>query len=140
MSFGESLSGLMLERNVNSKTLAGGLGVTHQSVNNWKANRTDLSLSYLIKLCNYFECSLEYLVGKTDVNTKPQKQTIGNFGQQVRKLMKSKGISSYTLRNETRFAGGFFYDWDKGSDPKLSTLIDLANYFKCSLDELVGLG
>jgi len=53
--------------------------------------------------------------------------------------MKSKGITTYQLQNETRYSGGYFYDWDRGADPKLSTLIELANYFNCSLDELVGL-
>ena len=139
MNFGESLTGIMLERNIDSKKLASDLGVTQQSVNNWKANRTDLSLTYLIMLCKHFECSLDYLVGKTDTNTKPRNYELGNFGQQIRKVMTAKNISSYTLRKETRFAGGFFYDWDNGADPKLSTLIELANYFNCSLDELVGL-
>ena len=53
--------------------------------------------------------------------------------------MKKKNISTYTLRKETHFTSRNFHDWDNGSDPKLSTLIELANYFGCTLDEIVGL-
>jgi len=138
-NLGERLNELMLDKNVDSKKLASDLSVAPQSVNNWKANRTDLGLSYLIRLCRYFQCSLDYLVGRSEHDTKPNKYEIGNFGEQVRKVMNAKGITSYQLRKDTRYDGGYFYVWDKGSDPKLSTLIELANYFKCSPDELVGM-
>jgi len=139
MNFGESLKGLMIEKNIDSNKLAGNLGVTRKSVDNWKNNRTEIALSYLVNLCHYFNCSLSYLIGKTDQNTIPGKFSIENFGTQVRTIMKRKGISTYKLEKETRFAGKYFNVWDKGSDPKLSMLIELANYFDCSLDELVGL-
>ena len=139
MSFGDSLVGLMLEHNIDSNQLAGKLGVTRKSVDNWKNNRTDLGLSYLMKLCNYFNCSLEYLCGKTETNVKPKSFTLDNFGSQVRKVMKARNITTYKLENVTKFDGKYFNVWDKCSDPKLSTLIELANYFECSLDELVGL-
>ena len=139
MNFAESLAGLMLEKEISSQALADSLGVTQQTVNNWKAGRSDLGLSYLVKLCLFFNCSLEYLTGKTDTCVRPSKYEIENFGRRLRKVMKSKGVSSYKLQKDTRYHGKYFSLWDKGSDPKLSTLVELANYFKCSLDELVGL-
>ena len=139
INFGESLSGIILERNINSKDLAKQLGVSHESVNNWKSNRTGIELSQLIKLCKYFNCSLDYLVGITERDTKPSKYTLENFGIHVRKIMKSRNITTYKLQKETRYSGKYFNVWDRGSDPKLSTLLELANYFNCSLDELVGL-
>ena len=139
MSFGEALSGIMFERNIDSKNLAIHLNVTQSTVNNWKSNRTGIELSMLVRLCNYFKCSLDYLVGKSERNIIPTNFTLKNFGLQVRKIMKLRNISSYKLQKETRFNGKYFNVWDNGSQPKLSTLIELANYFNCSLDELVGL-
>jgi len=129
----------MMEKRLDSKTLAKELDVSQASVNNWKSNRTDLGLSYLIKLCHYFGCSLDYIVGRIDQDVKPSNFDIDNFGKQLRKVMKAKNISSYLLRKDTRYNGKYFTGWDRGADPKLSTLIELANYFQCSLDELVGL-
>ena len=70
----------------------------------------------------------------------PKTFEITNFGEQIRKIMRQRGITSYTLKKDTRYYGKFFHDWDRGSLPQLSTLVELANYFGCSLDELVGLG
>jgi len=139
LNLGESLAEIMQDKNIDSKSLASILGVAHETVNSWKANRGGIGLSYLVRLCQHFECSLEYLTGGTEINTKPKKFVLENFGKQVRKVMKARDISTYKLEQETKFNGKYFNVWDRGSDPKLSTLIELANYFKCSLDELVGL-
>lgn len=139
MNFGESLTSLMFDREITSKMLASDIGVALSSVNRWKTGTIDIGLSYLLKLCKSFSCSLDYLVGKTERAIKITNFQVENFGVQVRKVMKSKNISSYKLEKETRYSGGFFTDWDNGSDPRLSTLLELANYFNCSLDELVGI-
>jgi len=138
-TFGNVLADLMLEANITSKILANKIGVSEPTVSTWKSNTHGVQLSHLVALCKYFECSLEYLAGRTEQIAKPTNFTIDNFGMQVRKVMKSKGISSYVLRKETRYTSKYFYDWDRGADPKLSTLVELAGYFGCSLDELVGL-
>ena len=139
MNFSKTLIELMTEKEVDSKQLAFDLGVTQQTVNHWKANRHGIELAQLIKLCRYFGCSLEYLAGRTQNFTKPGNFAIQNFGTQLRAVMQSKNISSYTLRKETTVSGKHFYTWDRGASPKLSTLIELAKYFDCSIDELVGL-
>jgi len=129
----------MFDRKITSQKLALDLGVTVVCVNRWKTNKKDIGLSKLISLCQYFTCSLDYLVGKSENTTRPNNFVLENFGTQVRNIMQERGISTYQLRKDTRYDGAYFYAWDKGSDPKLSTLIELANYFGCSLDELVGL-
>jgi len=137
-NFGETLAGLIIEKNLTSKELAKDLSVTVQCLNRWKTNKTDIGLSHLAALCRYFGCSLDYLIGKTEHDSRPSKFNIDNFGKQVRRVMKEKNVSTYKLQNETKYSGVYFNSWDNGSDPKLSTLIELAKYFECSLDELVG--
>ena len=136
--FGDVLSDLMAENQIDSNILANKIGVTASTVNTWKNNVHGIQLSNLVKLCELFNVSLDYLVGITDNNIKPSKIELHNFGNQIRTFMKSKNVSTYRLRKETQFTSRNFSDWDKGADPKLSTLIDLANYFNCTLDELVG--
>ena len=129
----------MIETGTDTKKIANYLGVTVQSVNRWKrGSASDIRLSSLRPLCIYFSCSLDYLVGRMDNNIKPSNIANKNFGEQIRKVLKSRGISTYRFRKDTRFCSSHLYDWDKGADPQLSTLIDLADYFNCTLDELVG--
>ena len=136
----ENIKQLMIETETDTQKLATYLGVTVQSVNRWKSGSVaDMGLSTLIKLCEYFGCSVDYIVGKTERDIKPSNFMLENFGKQIRKVMQLKNISTYIMRKQTHFTSRNFHDWDKGADPKLSTLIELANYFRCSLDELVGL-
>jgi len=139
MNYGKVLSDLMQERNIDSLKLATDLSVTRTCIYRWRQGIKDIGLSNLILLCKYFNCSLDYLVGLTENDSRHNNFDIENFGKQVRKIMKSKGISSYKLQQDTRYHGKYFIVWDKGADPKLSTLLELANYFVCSLDELVGI-
>ena len=138
-NFGEVLSSLIFDAKVSYQKLADDLGVALQTVYRWKSNKQDIGLLKLVALCEYFGCSIEYLIGRTDVITKPDRFTIENFGSRVRAMMKVKGISTYRMRKETPYGSRYFERWDNGADPQLSTLIELANYFKCTLDELVGL-
>jgi len=139
MSFGESLTAIMIDKNVTTQMLAKHLGVAPESVNRWKNNSRDIRLSNLVAVCRYFDCGVDYLVGRSEINHKPNNKTLPRFSDSVRKVMERNGISQYRLRKETRFSGGHFNDWDNGAEPQLSTIIELANYFDCSLDELVGL-
>lgn len=138
-TFGDILSGLMLENNVTAKVLAKEISVSIPNLNGWRTNSHGIHLPYLVKLCKYFGCSLDYLVGRTDTDRKPSNFTIKNFGTQIREVMKRKNISIYRFRKETRLGGRIISDWDKGANPKLNTLIRLSDYFDCTLDELVGI-
>jgi len=139
-TFIEVLKDLMIEAETDTQKLANHIGVDVSTINGWKRGSiTDIHLSRLIMLCDYFKCSLDYLIGRTDCHRTPSKLVVRNFGESVRAIMKSKGITTYRIRKETKFGGNHFHDWDNGADPKLETLLDLANYFNCSLDELVGL-
>ena len=46
------------------KELAEKIGVKNYTVANWEQNRTEPSIKDLIDLANYFECSIDYLLGR----------------------------------------------------------------------------
>ena len=138
-NFGEVLSCLIFDTKISYQKLADDLGVALQTIYRWKGNKKDIGLSHLVALCEYFNCSLEFLIGRTEQTAKPNNFAIENFGSRVRSIMKDKKITTYQMRKETPYGSRYFERWDNGADPQLSTLIELANYFDCSLDELVGL-
>ena len=138
-TFSEVLTGLIAEAGVTSKMLASEIGVAIETLNGWRRGDHGVRLSNLVLLCRYFECSLDYLVGKRASDVTPSKFELKNFGEQVRRVMKSKSVTTYALRKETHFTSRNLHDWDNGADPQLGTLIELADYLRCTLDELVGL-
>lgn len=49
------------------------------------------------------------------------------------------GLSQFELGVEMGTSQSKIYDWEKGTYyPHVTSLIKLADYFKCSLDELLG--
>lgn len=62
MSFRDNLQYLRAERNMTQEQLAMLLGVSRQSVTKWEAERSSPEMDKLIKICQIFDCSLDYLV------------------------------------------------------------------------------
>ena len=55
----------------------------------------------------------------------------------IRSICKENGISVSQLEKELNFGAGLISRWVK-TDPSLSKIIDIADYFRISIDELIG--
>lgn len=137
-TFGERLSDLMFERNIRSNELADAIGVNTSSVNDWKRGKFQMYLSNLIKVADFFNCSLDFLTGRSetplDYTPKPRPQ----FYQRFREVMNERGKTRYRMTKDTRIKDSYFTEWNKGSDPHVVSLIEAADYLGVTLDYLVG--
>ena len=61
------LKELRKESNITQKKLSENINVTEDCVHNWERGRSEPSILDLINLSNFFEVSIDYLVGKTDI-------------------------------------------------------------------------
>lgn len=66
MEIGNRLKHLRLERNVTQKEIALGIGVSPVSVQRFEYGTVRPSLDTLIALADYFDVSLDYLVGRSN--------------------------------------------------------------------------
>ncbi len=66
MKIGTRLKQLRLERNVTQKEIATGIGVSSVSVQRFEYGTVRPSLDTLIALADFFDVSLDYLVGRSD--------------------------------------------------------------------------
>lgn len=66
-NFSETLKELMQERGLNSETLVKELGLKSATVNRWTRKEYSVKLANLIMLADYFEYSVEFLTGRTEV-------------------------------------------------------------------------
>lgn len=64
---GERIKELRLEKKVTQKEIAEGIGVSPVSVQRFEYGSVRPSLDTLIALADYFDVSLDYLVGRSDV-------------------------------------------------------------------------
>lgn len=64
--FAENLKSLRKEHGLSQVELAERLGVTQQCVSEWENRKTDPTLTYLCKLADIFEISIDVLCGRKD--------------------------------------------------------------------------
>lgn len=135
---GERLSALMKENGYNPNSLAGKIGVSPSAIRKWVSADGDVVLSNLLKIADLFDCSIDYIAGRSDDDGKCGFKNAPNFGEQLRKVISESGKSVYDICKHTTFKWQCFSDWFGGKQPKLSSLIKLADYFDCTIDGLVG--
>ena len=135
----EILNDLMLEKQIDTKQLASELNIDSSTIHRWLRDEGNMYLSNAVAICDYFECSLEYLTNRTDtkLNFSIRKE-YPDFYLQVRQIMKQLGITRYKMATTSKFKDSYFTSWKKGTEPQIPTLIELADYFKTTLDYLVG--
>ena len=64
--FAERLLELRKEKNVSQATLAKAIGVSYSIVCYWETDRSEPTGVNLVKLADFFDCSVDYLLGRTD--------------------------------------------------------------------------
>lgn len=60
------IKALRKRRNLSQATLGRALGISRSKVSSWELGRRELSLKDAIKVANYFNVTLDYLVDPTD--------------------------------------------------------------------------
>ena len=66
MEFAEQIKCLRKESNLTQEEIAKKLNVTRQAISNWENNINEPKISYIIRLCNYFDVSADYILGLKD--------------------------------------------------------------------------
>ena len=66
MKFNENLKELRLAKGVSQKDVATFLGLTQKAYCFYELGTREPSLHTLIKLCDYFEVTADYLLGRVD--------------------------------------------------------------------------
>jgi len=137
-NFSERLKELMFENELNAEQLADAVGVSRTTAYRWTKEPLQIKRDSLIAVADYFECTIEFLIGRSYDDRKIKANACPNFAKQVRKIMKEKNISTYKFERTGKFKCSYLNDWEKGYQPVIQTLIELSEYFGCTIDYLVG--
>jgi transcriptional regulator with XRE-family HTH domain len=66
-SFGERLKELRSNRQITQKNFAGIIGINERSYQNYEINASTPNYKTLIFIADYFNVSLDYLTGRSDI-------------------------------------------------------------------------
>ncbi len=128
------------ERNIKPVELAEMLNLSSKAkVYDWLNGKTLPNFNNLITLCDMFECSIDYFLCRTEDDNETKFKNSISFDETLKNIMKSKNVTQYQMFKEKIVNPSHFNKWFiKKSLPNIETLIKLADYFKISIDELVG--
>ncbi len=94
--------------------------------------------STLIKIANYFNVSIDYLLGRTDKNDFFEMSN-STFQQRFEELCKEKGVTHYKVSQDCFFDKSNVSRWlSKGYLPTLEILDMITKYFNVSIDYILG--
>lgn len=93
--------------------------------------------NYII-LADIFQCSVDYLIGITENRAYVKSENPVPFLVRFEQLMQEKGCTKYSLAKECRIGNSAVSKWSKGKIPNTENMVNLAEYFGCSVDYLTG--
>lgn len=138
--FAERLIELKEEYNLSNLQLERICGCKNQSVSTWLTRNVYPKLANLLRLSDYFQCSIDYLLGITDDKRLARTGTPGTFIARADELAEKNNVSKYRIAKECGFDKGNFTKWKStGMLPQTQSLIAIADYFDCSVEYLLGL-
>lgn len=69
-TFGERLKQLRTEKNLTQKDMAIYLGIATNAYQNYEYNKREMNIKTLTTLADFFDVSIDYLIGRSDDPTK----------------------------------------------------------------------
>ena len=135
------LEDLLEEKAMSIQSLSEELKIHKSILYAYKNNNYLPSVNTAVNLANYFDCSVNYLMG-IDTDKKEFHFTISydisKFYKRYNMLLNNDNITHYKLCNITKLNKSSLDGWKKGKTPKMDSLIKIAKYFDVSVDYLIG--
>ena len=135
--FQERLQELLVENNLSRLQLAKRLGISSTTINGYFNDDYYPKIEIAIAMANFFNCSLDFLFGLSDINDYSNRNN-NSFFENFNKLIKTSGISIVQTMKNLKMSEYNYYRWRDGLLPKTINLIDLAKYFDVSVEYLLG--
>ena len=138
-NFSETLSELLAMHNLNASQLAKQIKIDRSTITKYLVKRSLPQLQFALKIADYFGCSLDYLFGLTNDYKKVVYLSCPPFYEVFQQLLDSQNCTRYRLFTDLNFHDQIVDDWYYGRRiPRIDNLRKIADYFNCTLDELVG--
>ncbi|MDE7453529.1 MAG: helix-turn-helix domain-containing protein, partial [Clostridia bacterium] len=93
----------------------------------------------LIRIADYFNISVEYLLNRTDNPYFVKAETATTFLERYQALKAEKNLTDYVITQKLHISTSYTTNWkNKKYIPSIINLIELSEYFKVSIDYLLG--
>jgi len=140
MYFGDNLKDLIASKNIDAKTLRDETGLSNAVIYDTLNDKKIPNINSILKICKFFNCSIDYLLGRTDTYSNLALNEPLPFATTFNKLLNLNKTNINRVSLGTGIKTTNIYRWLNGlTKPSTDSLIKLADYFDCSVDYLVGI-
>ena len=138
-NFKERLSELIFDAGLTIPTLAEAMGCNRSTLNRFMKGSRTPSVEFLIKLGDFFHCSVDYLIGLEDETYTTSFLTPPPFSKRILELCEIFHATRYAIQHKTQISMASIYTWEKSPRyPAIESLVRLAEFFDCSVDFVIG--
>jgi len=93
----------------------------------------------LIRIADYFDISIEYLLGRTNNAYFFKAEIVTTFLERYQALKTEKNLTDYAIAQKLHITTSYTTNWkNKKYMPSIINLIELSETFKVSIDYLLG--
>ena len=135
---------LRKKRNMTQTQLAEAINTSQRNIERWENEKNDITSFFILKLADFFECSIDYLVGHNNfsnaLNNKERKNnTVNTFSITSKELRRRCNLTQIELAEKLCISKACISMIEIGrNEPTAKTLIAYADFFGCSIDYLLG--
>lgn len=138
-NFVNTLNDLLIENELSQSEFSEKIGTTPATVSRYLSEKQFPEVELSIKIADRFNCSLDFLFGRSDENKPKSFCKCPPFAERFLFLLQYFKINQSKLRKKTAISKSAMYYWSSGKrKPTMESIIKLANYFNCSIDFILG--
>ena len=140
MKFSDVLKELLEEKNITIPKLSKQLIIDDSTLYDYLYGALP-SVKNAVKLANYFDCTINFLMGLDDEPKMFAFQydyKIENFIARYNNLLTDANTTHFKLSKICGVNYSSYYSWQMGGVPAMSSLLILSRYFDVSIDYLIG--
>ena len=139
-NFGEIVRDAMIDANLSLSKLSKLSKVPKSALSVYIHGSSYPLVTNLIKISNFFDVSVDYLLGRTDKKKKPPKAKLNEgFFDRFQNLLEQNNLSFNKFASDLKISTSTCSKWKAGLIPNTPNLILVADYFCVSVDYLLGL-
>lgn len=133
------LKELMDEAEVKTPELAEKTKIDQSAIARFLKGERLPSAESLTILADFFRCSTDYLLGRSDVLDDRVYKRRPPFSEQINILLKHFKITKYRLGKDVKLSDETINRWQKGLyEPTVESLVRIAKEYDCSVDFILG--
>lgn len=136
----DHLKSLRTRRGLTQSQVAEIIGVSTVTIARYESGEREPSNNKLIQLAEYFNVSIDYLIGKNDADCfLERKETSSLFSAALQQLRKNRRLTQEQVADAIGVQYRTYGSWERGErEPDFAMLCEIADYFGVSTDYLLG--